>query len=73
MVIHGDDDRNVAYSAGVSLIRRFELQGNPYFEFLAIPGDSHHWMSHSNIMKVNTAAADFLKQQLLMKKTLASK
>jgi dipeptidyl aminopeptidase/acylaminoacyl peptidase len=72
MVIHGDDDRNVAFSAGVSLIRRFELQGNPYFEFLAIPGDSHHWMKHSNILTVNTAVAEFLKKQLLMKKTMAS-
>jgi dienelactone hydrolase len=72
MIIHGDDDRNVAFSAGVSLIRRFELQGNPYFEFLVIPGDSHHWMKYSDIVSVNTAAANFLKKELLMKKTLAS-
>ncbi|PJJ85095.1 S9 family peptidase [Mucilaginibacter auburnensis] len=68
MIIHGDDDRNVAYSAGVSLVRRFEQNGKPYFEYLAIPGDSHHWMAHSNILKVNTAAADFLKRMLLDKK-----
>lgn len=68
MVIHGDDDRNVAYSAGVSLVRRFEQNGKPYFEYLAIPSDSHHWMAHSNILKVNNAAADFLKRMLLDKK-----
>jgi dipeptidyl aminopeptidase/acylaminoacyl peptidase len=68
MVIHGDDDRNVAFSAGVSLIRRFEIKGNPYFESLVIPDDSHHWMKYSNILKVNNAAADFLKRTLLDKK-----
>lgn len=68
MIIHGDDDRNVAYSAGVSLIRRFEQKGNPYFEYLSIPDDSHHWMAHANILKVNNAAADFLKRMLLDKK-----
>jgi dipeptidyl aminopeptidase/acylaminoacyl peptidase len=72
MIIHGDDDRNVAFSSGVSLIRRFELKGNPYFEFLVIPGDSHHWVKYSNIVKVNTAAADFFKKELLMKKAMAS-
>lgn len=68
MVIHGDDDRNVAYSAGVSLILRFEEKGSPYFEYLSIPDDSHHWMMHSNVLKVNNAVADFLKRKLLEKK-----
>ncbi|MFD2871711.1 S9 family peptidase [Mucilaginibacter ximonensis] len=68
MIIHSDDDRNVAFSSGVSLIRRFELKGNPYFEYMAIPGDSHHWMSYADIVKVNSAAADFLKRELLEKK-----
>jgi dipeptidyl aminopeptidase/acylaminoacyl peptidase len=68
MVIHGDDDRNVAFSAGVSLIRRFETKGSPYFETLVIPDDSHHWMKYANILKVNNAAADFLKRTLLNKK-----
>ncbi len=72
MIIHGDDDRNVAFSAGISLISRFTQKGNPYFESLVIPGDSHHWMKYSDIIKVNTAAADFLKRQLFLKKTIAS-
>jgi dipeptidyl aminopeptidase/acylaminoacyl peptidase len=72
MIIHGDDDRNVAFSAGISLISRFTQKGNPYFESLVIPGDSHHWLKYSDIIKVNTAAADFLKRQLFLKKTIAS-
>ena len=35
------------------------------------PGDSHHWLKYSDINKVNTAAAEFLKKELLMKKTVA--
>ncbi|MDB5111122.1 MAG: peptidase [Mucilaginibacter sp.] len=72
MIIHGDDDRNVDFSAGVSLIRRFELKGNPYFEYLVIPGDSHHWMKYSDVLKVNTAIADFFKKELFMRKTMAN-
>lgn len=68
MIIHGDDDRNVAYSAGVSLVKRFEEKGSPYFEYLSIPDDSHHWMAHSNILKVNNAVAEFLRTKLLDKK-----
>ena len=68
MIIHGDDDRNVAFSAGVSLIRRFEQKGSPRFEYMVIPGDSHHWMRYADIVKVNTAAAEFLKKELLLKK-----
>jgi dipeptidyl aminopeptidase/acylaminoacyl peptidase len=68
MIIHGDDDRNVAFSAGVSLVSRFRAKGAPYFETLVIPGDSHHWLKYSDIIKVNTAAAEFLKKELLMKK-----
>lgn len=68
MVIHGDDDRNVVFNAGVSLIRRFETAGKPYFETLVIPDDSHHWMKYANILKVNNAAADFLKRTLLERK-----
>ena len=65
LVIHGDDDRNVNFSAGVSLIKRFETKKAPYFEYLVIPDDSHHWMKHSNVLKVNKAVAAFLKKQLL--------
>lgn len=65
MVIHGDDDRNVNFSAGVSLIKRFEIKKAPYFEYLVIPDDSHHWMKHSNVLKVNKTVAAFLKKQLM--------
>jgi len=68
MIIHGDDDRNVAFDAGVSLVSRITQKGKPYLETMVIPGDSHHWMKYSDIIKVNTTAAEFLKKQLLLKK-----
>jgi hypothetical protein len=44
------------------------MKGNPYFEYLVIPDDSHHWLKYSNIIKVNNAAAEFLKRKLYDKK-----
>uniref|UniRef100_UPI003593588C S9 family peptidase n=1 Tax=Aquiflexum sp. TaxID=1872584 RepID=UPI003593588C len=63
LFIHGDDDRNVQFSHTVDLIRRFEEKKMPY-EYLIIPDDSHHWMKHSNLVKVNKATVEFLKKQL---------
>lgn len=63
LFIHGDDDRNVQVSHTTDLIRRFEERKMPY-EYLIIPDDSHHWMKHSNLVKVNRATVEFLKKQL---------
>uniref|UniRef100_UPI00359374D3 alpha/beta hydrolase family protein n=1 Tax=Aquiflexum sp. TaxID=1872584 RepID=UPI00359374D3 len=63
LFIHGDDDRNVQVSQTVDLIRRFEERKMPY-EYLIIPDDSHHWMKHTNLVKVNRATVEFLKKQL---------
>ena len=64
LIIHADDDRNVAFSQSVDLARRFEdLKVD--FEFLVIPDDTHHWMKFSNGVKVSDATADFLKRKLI--------
>lgn len=63
LFIHGDDDRNVQVSQTTDLIRRFEERKMP-FEYLMIPDDSHHWMKYSNLVKVNSATAEFLKKHL---------
>lgn len=67
LIIHADDDRNVAFSQSVDLARRFEDKKFE-FEFLVIPDDTHHWMKFSNGLKVSEATADFLKRKLLDKK-----
>lgn len=58
LVIHGDDDRNVRFSQTTDLVRRLEKAGVTYEE-LVIPDDTHHFMRHANLLKVNTATAAF--------------
>lgn len=67
LLIHADDDRNVAFNQSVDLAKRFEDKKFE-FEFLAIPDDTHHWMKFSNGLKVSEATADFLKRKLIEKK-----
>ncbi|GAA4196577.1 S9 family peptidase [Pedobacter jeongneungensis] len=64
LIIHADDDRNVAFNQSVDLVKRFEDKKFD-FEFLAIPDDTHHWMKFSNGLKVSEATADFLKRKLM--------
>lgn len=64
LFIHADDDRNVSVSQTADLIRRFEEMGKPY-ESILIPGDTHHWMKWSNMIRVDQATADFLKKHLM--------
>lgn len=67
LIIHADDDRNVAFNQSVDLVKRFEDKKFD-FEFLAIPDDTHHWMKFSNGLKVSEATAEFLKRKLMGKK-----
>ncbi|MEB2775152.1 prolyl oligopeptidase family serine peptidase [Algoriphagus sp. D3-2-R+10] len=64
LFIHSDDDRNVSVSQTADLIRRFEELGKPY-ESILIPGDTHHWMKWSNMIRVDQVTADFLKKHLI--------
>ena len=58
LVIHGDDDRNVRFSQTTDLVRRLEKAGVT-FEELVIPDDTHHFMRHANLVKVNNATVSF--------------
>lgn len=58
LVIHGDDDRNVRFSQTADLVRRLEKAGVT-FEELVIPDDTHHFMRHANLIKVNNATVAF--------------
>lgn len=64
LIIHADDDRNVAFSQSVDLTRRFDEKGVAY-EYLTIPDDTHHWMKYSNAVTVCEATAEFLKRKLI--------
>ena len=58
LLIHGDDDRNVRFSQTTDLVRRLDKAGVTYEE-LVIPDDTHHFMRHTNLVKVNAAVAAF--------------
>ena len=58
LLIHGDDDRNVRFSQTTDLVRRLEKAGVT-FEEMVIPDDTHHFMRHANLLKVNNATAAF--------------
>lgn len=61
LLIHGDDDRNVRFSQTTDLVRRLEKAGVPYEE-LVIPDDTHHFMRHANIVRVNSAISAFFER-----------
>lgn len=64
LIIHGDDDRNVQFSQSTDLVRRLDKQGVP-METLVIVDDTHHWMKHTNALKMSAATADFFKRKLM--------
>jgi dipeptidyl aminopeptidase/acylaminoacyl peptidase len=63
LFIHSDDDRNVGFYHSADLARRFDELDKPY-DYLVIPGDTHHWMKFSNMVRVNEATVDFLSKHL---------
>lgn len=58
LLIHGDDDRNVRFNQTTDLVRRLDKAGVTYEE-LIIPDDTHHFMRHTNQVKVDAAVAAF--------------
>jgi dipeptidyl aminopeptidase/acylaminoacyl peptidase len=58
LLIHGDDDRNVRFSQTTDLVQRLDKAGVQYEE-IVIPDDTHHFMRHANLLKVDSAVAGF--------------
>ena len=71
LVIHADDDRNVAFSQSTDLVKRLEKKGVP-LETMVIVDDTHHWMKHENAVKVGEAMADFFKRKLMSGPSLST-
>jgi dipeptidyl aminopeptidase/acylaminoacyl peptidase len=63
LLIHGDDDRNVRFAETTDLARRLE-EGGVYFESIVIPDDTHHFLRHSNWVRVNQATFEFIDRML---------
>jgi dipeptidyl aminopeptidase/acylaminoacyl peptidase len=63
LLIHGDDDRNVAFSQSVELARKLRERGIE-FEQLVFPDDVHDFLLHENWLKAYHATADFFDRRL---------
>ena len=63
LLIHGDDDRNVAFNQTVDLVRRLSALGVTY-EQIVIPDDTHHFFRHANWLAVDRATAAFFEKTL---------
>ena len=63
LLIHGDDDRNVAFSQTVDLVRKLR-EHNVYFEELVFPDEVHDFLRHENWLKVYEASVDFFDRRL---------
>jgi dipeptidyl aminopeptidase/acylaminoacyl peptidase len=63
LLIHGDDDRNVAFSQSVELARKLRERGVE-FEQLVFPDDVHDFLLHENWLKVYHATVDFFDRKL---------
>ncbi len=64
LIIHGDDDRNVRFSQSTDLVRRLDAQGVP-METLVIVDDTHHWLKHTNALKMGNATGAYFKRKLM--------
>ena len=63
LLIHGDDDRNVAFNQTVRLVEALRAQGVE-FEELIFPGEVHEFLLQESWIKAYRAAGDFLTRKL---------
>jgi len=63
LLIHGDDDRNVAFSQTVDLVRKLR-EHNVQFEELIFPDEVHDFLRHENWLRAYHAASDFFDRRL---------
>ena len=63
LIIHGDDDYNVAFGQSIDLVNRL-IGKDVEVEYLVLPDENHHWMLYENLIKVKEATADFIKRKL---------
>ncbi|MDQ3908463.1 MAG: prolyl oligopeptidase family serine peptidase [Acidobacteriota bacterium] len=63
LLIHGDDDRNVAFAQTVMLVRRLRDQGVE-FEQLIFPDEVHDFLRHDHWVQAYHATADFFDRHL---------
>jgi dipeptidyl aminopeptidase/acylaminoacyl peptidase len=63
LLIHGDDDRNVAFSQTVDLVRKLR-EHRVEFEELIFPDEVHDFLRHQDWLRAYHAAVDFFDRHL---------
>ena len=71
LLIHGDDDRNVAFAQTVDLARRLRELKVPH-EVIVYPDEVHDFLLHRHWLEIFDAAAKFLDKHLKGAKTAAA-
>ena len=64
LFIHGDDDRNVAFSETVNFVQMLRRENKP-FELLVFPDEVHDFLRHANWLAAYRASADFFDRTLV--------
>jgi dipeptidyl aminopeptidase/acylaminoacyl peptidase len=63
LLVHGDDDRNVAFSQDVKLVEALRAQGTE-FEELIFPDEIHDFLLEEHWVKAMKAGAEFFDRKL---------
>jgi dipeptidyl aminopeptidase/acylaminoacyl peptidase len=63
LLVHGDDDRNVAFSQTVDLVRKLR-EHHVEFEELIFPDEVHDFLRHEDWLRAYHAASDFFDRKL---------
>ena len=63
LLVHGDDDRNVAFQQTTGLVQLLR-QRDVYYELIVFPDDTHESMLHSRWMYTLERMEAFLKRFL---------
>jgi len=63
LLIHGDDDRNVAFSQTVDLVRKLR-EHHVEFEELIFPDEVHDFLRHQDWLRAYHAGVDFFDRHL---------
>lgn len=71
LLVHGDDDRNVAFQQTTGLVQLLR-QRDVYYELIVFPDDTHESMLHSRWMYTLGRMETFLKKFLWPHKTMTT-
>ncbi|HMY76877.1 MAG TPA: prolyl oligopeptidase family serine peptidase, partial [Blastocatellia bacterium] len=72
LLIHGDDDRNVAFSQTVDLVRRLR-ELNVHHEVIVYPDEVHDFLLHRHWVELYKASFDFFERHLKTARSKAAK